>query len=55
MGVSWREGSDEGFGKSRVSNSTGDIDHVVDVEDDKTIVGKREGSDYGSVFSVLKG
>ena len=37
----------KGVGKSRVSNMYGDINHVIGVEDGKTIVGNREDSDYG--------
>ena len=35
------DGSTEGVGKYRVSNSTRYINHVIDVEDDKKIVGNR--------------
>ena len=48
------DGSTEGVGKYRVSNSTRYINHVIDVEDDKNIVVKREESDYGQLFFCVK-
>ena len=37
-----------------IANRTGDINHVIDVEDDKTIVGNIEDSDYGQWFLYVE-
>ena len=47
MGVSQRLVLDKVFGKYIFPNRTGEINHVIDVKDDETIVGNRDNSYYG--------
>ena len=47
MGVVQRWVLDKVLGKYRFPNRTGEINHVVDVKDDETIVGNRDNSYYG--------
>ena len=54
MGVIWREESDEGGGESIVSNKNRYINHGVDVEDEKTIVGNSYTMIMDGIFCVLK-